>query len=268
MTPIALTSDDAKLLQLMDGTIGRQVVGSTTLTIVPQNDMHTTDPVVLASGSPRRRELLTALGVPFTVVVSDAEEEPHLPDAPLLASVTRDGLSLHDHPAIRAWRKGAAVAAAHPHAVVVAADTIVVRDGVVLNKPLDADDACAMLRSLANRWHTVYTGVALFAPQHQPQLTMQASDVQMTAMADAAIAAYVASGEPMDKAGAYGIQGAAGRLVTQVRGSMTNVVGLPLTHVHAALCAHGILPIRTPQQAYAWWRAQLPYDVLPEASEI
>jgi septum formation protein len=230
--------------------------------------MDTKLPVVLASGSPRRRELLDALGVLFRVEVSDAEEESHLPDATLVTTIAHDGLALHDHPAIRAWRKGAAVAALHPQALVLAADTIVVRDHVVLNKPLDADDARRMLRSLANRWHTVYTGVALFVPQQSPQLLLQASDVHMIAISDADIATYVASGEPLDKAGAYGIQGAAGRLVSQVRGSMTNVVGLPLALVHTMLTAHGTVPARTPQQAYAWWRAKLPFDVLPEASEI
>ncbi|MFM7678349.1 MAG: Maf family protein, partial [Roseiflexaceae bacterium] len=107
-----------------------------------------------------------------------------------------------------------------------------------------------------------------FVPHQLPQLVMQASDVHMIAISDAEIATYVASGEPLDKAGAYGIQGAAGRLVSHVRGSITNVVGLPLSVVHTALTAHGTVPARTPPQAYARWRAQLPFDVLPEASEI
>ena len=230
--------------------------------------MDTKLPVVLASGSPRRRELLDALGVQFRVAVTDAEEESHLPDATLMTAIAHDDLAPHDHPAIRAWRKGSAIAALHPHALVLAADTIVVRDHVVLNKPRDAADAQRMLQSLANRWHTVYTGVALFVPQQPPKLVLQASDVHMIAITDAEIATYVASGDPLDKAGAYGIQGAAGRLVSHVRGSITNVVGLPLTVVYTALNAHGIVPTRTPPQAYAWWRAQLPFDVLPEASEI
>lgn len=230
--------------------------------------MNTNFSVVLASGSPRRRELLTALGVPFRIVVSDAEEETHLPDTLLTATLNDYGLSWHDHPAIRAWRKGSAVATTLPHALIIAADTIVVRDDVVLNKPSDADDACAMLRSLAGRWHTVYTGIAVFGVSESPQLHVQASDVQMRAMTDAEIVAYVASGEPMDKAGAYGIQGAAGRLVTAVRGSITNVVGLPLARVHAILTDAGIALVRTPTEAYAWWRTQLPIDMLPVASAL
>lgn len=239
-----------------------------TTQIVPYNDMDNNYHIVLASGSPRRRELLGALGVPFTVAVSDAEEETHLPPPTLYATLAMYGLSLHDHPAIRAWRKGQSVSSSHPQALVLAADTIVVRDNVVLNKPRDATDAIAMLHSLANRWHTVYTGMALFVPQHAPLLVIHASDVYMATMTSAQIHAYVASGEPMDKAGAYGIQGAAGRLVTQVRGSITNVVGLPLTPTHTLLSAAGIVVPHVPAHAYATWRAQLPIDFLPEASEL
>lgn len=224
--------------------------------------------VVLASGSPRRRELLGALGIPFDIVVSDAEEQTHLPATRLYARLPDYGLALHDHPAIRAWRKGAAVASAHAHALVLAADTIVVRDTVVLNKPHDAAEACDMLASLSNRWHTVYTGIALFVPHQPPQLVVQASDVHMCQLSAAAIADYVASGEPMDKAGAYGIQGAAGRLVTQVRGSITNVVGLPISLTHQLLTQAGVQLQRTPQHAYDWWRTHLPFDLLPEASEL
>ena len=223
--------------------------------------------VILASGSPRRRELLGALGVSFTVAVSDAEEAAHLPPAALIAHLDTHNLQLHDHPAIRAWRKGDAVAREYHHALILAADTIVVRDSTVLNKPRDAEDAVAMLQSLVGRWHTVYTGLAVFAPQRAPVLAIHASAVHMSAMSLADIHAYVASGEPMDKAGAYGIQGAVGRIVTRVHGSITNVVGLPLTSVHTVLAQHGVTALRTPAQALAWWRAQLPFDALPEASE-
>ena len=224
-------------------------------------------PVILASGSPRRRELLSALGVVFTVSVSDAEETSLLPPTPLMTQLAMHDLAPHDHPAIRAWRKGDAVAHDHHQHIILAADTIVVRDGTVLNKPRDAADAVAMLQSLVNRWHTVYTGVAVFLPQHAPILAIQASDVHMSAMSLADIHAYVASGEPMDKAGAYGIQGAVGRIVTRVHGSITNVVGLPLTYVHAMLMQAGVSVQRTPAQALAWWRSNLPFDLLPEATE-
>ncbi len=229
--------------------------------------MDNNQPVVLASGSPRRRELLGALGVSFTVAVSDAEEAFHLPPAAFMTQFDMHNLAMHDHPTIRAWRKGDAVAYHQQQAIVLAADTIVVRDGTVLNKPRDAEDAVAMLQSLVNRWHTVYTGLAVFLPQHDPMLSIHASDVHMSAMSLADIHAYVASGEPMDKAGAYGIQGAVGRIVTRVHGSISNVVGLPLTYVHSMLSYCGVTVPRTPTQALAWWRAQLPFDALPEASE-
>jgi len=224
--------------------------------------------IILASGSPRRFELLTALDLPFRVVVSDAEEELHLPPARFLARMPIVTVDIHDHPTVRAWRKGEACARIHPDAVVIAADTIVVLDGAVLNKPRDQADATDMLTRLAGRWHEVYTGVALFAPQREPLLLAECSRVQMLPLSAAMIATYIASGEPMDKAGSYGIQGLAGQMVTAVDGSITNVVGLPLSVVAQALSDVGVTCGRTPLHAYAAWRHALPVDFLPHASEL
>ncbi len=123
-------------------------------------------------------------------------------------------------------------------AVVVAADTIVVRDGVILGKPTDADDAIAMLRSLSGRSHEVVTG---FAVSGGGSTTREAVTTRVTfrPLTDAVIRDYVATGEPMDKAGSYGIQGIGAMLVTSIDGSYTNVVGLPLVEVLNAIAAHG-----------------------------
>jgi len=224
--------------------------------------------IILASGSPRRFELLTALDIPFRVVVSDAEEGFHLPPALLLTRMPDVSVDIHDHPTVRAWRKGEACARMHPDAVVIAADTIVVLDGVVLNKPVDVTDAMSMLTRLSGRWHEVYTGMAVFAPHQEPLLLVQRSQVQMLPLTTTMIATYIASGEPMDKAGAYGIQGLAGQLVTAVTGSITNVVGLPLSLVVQALANVGIVCGRTASHAYTVWRHALPVDLLPDASEL
>lgn len=224
--------------------------------------------VILASGSPRRRELLHALGVDFRVVSSDAEEGTALPAASLLTDLPAVSVALHDHPTIRAWRKGMHVAAEHPQALVVAADTIVVIDGEVLNKPVDDSDAMRMLQRLSGRQHTVYTGMMIAAPDQPLEWHVVASQVEMRSLDAATIAAYVATGEPRDKAGAYGIQGVAGTLVVAVHGSFTNVVGLPLRLVHDRLQAHRVTMPRTPDAAYRWWRQQLTHQQMPDGSDV
>ena len=223
---------------------------------------------ILASGSPRRRELLTALGVDFVVVTSDAEEEEQYPSAEMLADLPPVAVALHDHPTIRAWRKGIHVAQQHPNACVLAADTIVVVDGEVLNKPVDDDDACRMLRRLSGQIHSVYTGVMLCAPASPPQWYVGHSRVEMRALSDMMIQQYVATGEPLDKAGAYGIQGVAGTLVQAVHGSFTNVVGLPLRLVHQVLAAQGVVVPIDPDTAYRNWRGQMAYQQMPDGSDI
>lgn len=222
-------------------------------------DAHRTASLVLASQSPRRAAILDALALSYRVAVSDAEETEHYPAAALRAQLTPLAMPLDDHPAIRAWRKGNHIAHQFPAAVTLAADTIVVCDGVVLNKPRDPADAARMLRMLAGRTHEVYTGMALFVPQHDPVFHVECSRVTMRNLTDAEIATYVATGEPMDKAGAYGIQGIAGSLVAAVDGSFTNVVGLPM-QATIALLAHAGIAVQTALPvAFAQWRGAHPF---------
>ena len=181
--------------------------------------------LLLASASPRRRELLERVGVALVVRPADIDESLHPGEAPL--------------PYVR--RVAAAKAAATLRRVdqwALAADTIVVVDDDVLGKAVDEAEAAAMLRRLAGRVHQVTTAVALRGPggDHALEVT---SDVDVVALDEAAIADYVASGEWRGKAGAYAIQGIAAALVRAVRGSVTNVIGLPLAEVVDLLRATG-----------------------------
>lgn len=184
--------------------------------------------LILASGSPRRRELLGALGLPFTVIVSN-EPEPFL-----------EGVSPCEQAAQLALRKARAVAAGVDAGWVLGADTIVVLDGEILGKPADPDDAVAMLQRLRCRDHEVCTGLALVNARSGEEYTMSVpATVTMHGYDDAEIAAYVATGEPLDKAGAYGIQGLGGALVAGSSGCFNTIVGLPLCGVTTLLRAAG-----------------------------
>ncbi len=174
---------------------------------------------VLASASPRRAELLAAAGFTFTVAHADIDETP-LAAEPADLYVRR-----------LAEAKARAVADRYPGCVVLGADTTVVVDGDILGKPVDAADAVAMLRRLQGRAHEVLTGVALVAGDHV-RVELATTRVWFALMTDHEIAAYVATGEPMDKAGAYGIQGRAACYVTRIDGSYSNVVGLPVAVAH------------------------------------
>ena len=185
-------------------------------------------PLILASASPRRRELLASLGVSFEIVPSDADET--LEPAPLPEAVARLAL-----------RKARVVASSRPAAVVLGADTIVVIDGRALGKPADPDDARAMLRTLRGRTHEVMTGIAVVeAATGRFAVDTVISRVRMATYGGAAIEAYVAGGEPLDKAGAYAIQGVGGALVAGLEGSRSNVVGLPLAATAALLRRFGV----------------------------
>ena len=214
--------------------------------------------IILASQSPRRAAILQALGVPYTVVVSDAEEVSHFPPITLHDRIPALAIAADDHPAVRAWRKGNHIASLYPESVVLAADTIVVCDTHVLNKPVDATDALRMLCLLAGRSHDVYTGMVLFAPSREPIFWVEASRVSMRELTTDEMQRYVDSGEPMDKAGSYGIQGIAGSLVSSVTGSFTNVVGLPLAATISMLGTVGIDVPTTAAEAYDSWRAAHP----------
>ena len=215
-------------------------------------------PFILASQSPRRAAILQAMGVQFVTAVSDAEEEMHFPPDAIQSRIPPLAVAADDHPVVRAWRKGNHIAQLHTDAVVLAADTIVVCDTHVLNKPTDDRDAMRMLGMLSGRSHEVYTGMVLFVPGEEPVLWVQTSLVEMRKLSLDEMQQYVASGEPMDKAGAYGIQGIAGSLVQSVTGSFTNVVGLPLEATMRVLRDAGILVPTTVAQAYQSWRKAHP----------
>ena len=171
--------------------------------------------LILASASPRRRELLAAAGVAFDVDVADVDETPHGgEDAVAYAErVARD--------------KAATVAMRRPGAWVLGADTVVVVDGEILGKPADAADARRMLARLSGRSHDVLTAVAV-ARDGVLRSRVEKTVVTMREIPESEAAAYVASGEPMDKAGAYGIQGGASAFVTTISGRLDTVVGLPV----------------------------------------
>ncbi len=181
-------------------------------------------PLVLASTSPRRRHVLEQLGLVFEVA-------PPPPDA----ERAWDGAEPPDRFARGlALAKGRAVRAGRPGALVVAADTIVVLDGEVLGKPAGPAAARAMLARLAGREHMVHTGVAVLAPGGEAS-GVEATEVALRALSEADVAAYVATGEPLDKAGAYGIQGLGAALVEGVRGCYFNVMGFPVARFLALL---------------------------------
>ena len=181
----------------------------------------------LASASPRRRELLSLTDLPFTVEVSEAQEvSAGRPDE----IVSRNALM-----------KARAVSARHPEDAVLSADTVVFlpETGCVLGKPADEDDAVRMLRLLSGRENLVYTGVALVGPGFEDVRT-EVSHVFFDEMTEAEIHAYAATGEPMDKAGAYAVQGRASLFIRAVTGSPSNVIGLPMHLVRRMLSKHGL----------------------------
>ena len=180
--------------------------------------------LILASASPRRSELLRNASIPFVV------ERAHVPEQPLP----------NEQPLVYAQRlardKALAVFARHPDTVVLGADTIVVADEHLLEKPVDAEDAARMLRLLSGRAHQVITGVCLMSAGFE-QTEAEITEVRFSSLSGSEIADYVATGEPMDKAGAYAIQGVASRWVERIDGCYFNVVGLPVPRVYRMLRA-------------------------------
>ncbi|MCM7278862.1 nucleoside triphosphate pyrophosphatase [Enterobacter bugandensis] len=177
----------------------------------------------LASGSPRRQELLTQLGVSFERIVTGIEEK------------RAEGESAQQYVSRLAREKAQAGVACAPRDLpVLGADTIVILNGEVLEKPHDAGHAARMLRKMSGQTHQVMTAVALADSQHVLDCLV-VTDVTFRVITDDEIAAYIASGEPMDKAGAYGIQGLGGCFVRKINGSYHAVVGLPLVETYELL---------------------------------
>lgn len=185
--------------------------------------------IILASSSPRRRELLTHVGCECEVIVPDAAEP--------LPAVGEDA---HDFVRRSAAAKCSAVSTAHPDRVVLAADTIVVLDGAILGKPRGADDAFAMLKRLVGRTHQVMSCVAARRGEHSAE-RLSITDVNFRGdITDDELRRYVATGEPLDKAGAYGIQGLGSLLVRHIDGDYFGVVGLPMADTASILGEFGI----------------------------
>jgi septum formation protein len=212
--------------------------------------------LLLASQSPRRRELLALLGLPFDTTVADVAEDPLADESPDAAALR---LSQAKARAARSrgergrgacpeQRRGACPEqgrGTRPDTLIIACDTVVALDGELLGKPRDATEALSVLRRLRGRSHTVFSAVTLL----EPVAGRTSSDVAATRLAmrtytDAEMAAYVASGDPLDKAGAYGIQHPGFHPVAELQGCYANVMGLPLCHLTRALRAWDIEPSR------------------------
>lgn len=184
--------------------------------------------VVLASGSPRRKELLEMLGLEFEICPAKGEErvEPELSPEEIVKSLSR--------------AKAREVAAAYPRGTaVIAADTIVWAEGEVLGKPVDRADAVRMLKMLSGRSHSVFTGVCVICDDVTVSCAEE-TEVCFRSLSDREIEAYVETGEPMDKAGAYGIQGKASVLIEGIKGDYFNVMGLPLCRLGEILKTIGV----------------------------
>jgi len=188
----------------------------------------TRTPIVLASASPRRQELLKNAGIPFVVRPADIPEVPLVGERPQAFAERM------------AIEKARAVRAATPDGMILAADTVVAVGDEILGKPENADDAERMLRLLSDRAHEVITAVCLLGENFE-DVRAETTAVHFTAMSHGEILEYVVSGEPMDKAGAYAIQGRAARWISKIEGDYYNVVGLSVDLVWRMLREHGVL---------------------------
>ena len=187
--------------------------------------------ILLASGSPRRRELFTEAGLNFEVVSVDVDETPNEKEPEKVAQ------ELSRRKAIAADREPAS----GRNKVIVAADTVVIHNKEVLGKPKDEADAVRMLTELSGAVHDVITGVTILTPGREEVTFSQRTRVRFRPLSEEEIRDYVATGEPMDKAGAYGIQGLGGRLVEGIDGDFNNVVGFPIDRFLAIMKAIGEL---------------------------
>ena len=184
--------------------------------------------IILASQSPRRRELLERMGLPFRTITPDIDEhmERALPPGELVA-------------AISAEKAGAVAAQAGPDAVVIAADTVVALDGAVLGKPADELEAFKMLSTLSGCRHQVYTGLTVLRGKEMHTVSEETA-VTFRELSEKEITNYIRTGEPMDKAGAYGIQGYGALLVEGIQGDYYNVMGLPVCRLGGLLKELGV----------------------------
>ena len=196
------------------------------LPVTPEKEEALAGNLILASSSPRRRELLEGMGLAFQV--AEAQVDENHPGEP--KAVVRHLAQL----------KARDVARRFPEGAILGADTLVSLDGQALGKPRDLADAARMLRMLSGRWHEVCTGICLIS-RGQEYMGFEETRVRFAALTDGDIQRYCASGEPMGKAGAYAIQGRAGMYIPEIHGSYSNVVGLPTALTRTMLMAIGYL---------------------------
>ena len=189
--------------------------------------------LILASASPRRKEMLAKLGLDFEVQAAEVDEIPLYGESP------------EEFVQRAAAEKASEVSRSQPDAWVLGADTIVVHEGAILGKPMDTSDALGTLMRLSGQMHTVLTGFCLKREQENISVSrVIGTEVYFSAFTEAIATAYVGTGEPLDKAGAYGIQGSGGCLVEKINGSYSNVVGLPLAKTIDELLRYEIIQPR------------------------
>lgn len=187
--------------------------------------------LILASGSPRRKDLLETVGINPVVIPSDFDE----------TCIDNNGFTPDVFVSVLARKKAEAVACKYPSDLVLGADTIVVLDGEVLGKPRGRKDAVSMLERLSGRTHQVYTGLALYRPGTQEVISdFDCSSVTMREMDSGEIQWYVSTNEPMGKAGSYAIQGRAALFITGIMGDYTSVIGLPIPKLYEILKKAGV----------------------------
>ena len=192
-----------------------------------QNQTH----LILASGSPQRKELLAKLGIPFEVVTTGVSED------------VEPGTAPKDMVEMLAKRKAGAVADTQTSGLIIGSDTTIAFEGKILGKPTAQEDAKNILRALRGKRHQVFSGIAVIdAGSKRVETTAVITDIKMCDYSDEEIDDYVATGEPMDKAGAYAIQGKGRQLVEQIEGSFDNVAGLPLNELAGLLRKFGLEP--------------------------
>ena len=209
---------------------------------------------LLASGSPRRRDLLSGSGIRFEIV------------RPEVTEAANRTLTIRELTTLNATRKALVVARTHHNAVVLGADTLVALDGLVIGKPGDLDEAHAILRRLSGRRHQVCTAVFICAAAGARSVGFHVfTRVKFRRLNDTEISAYLARIDPLDKAGAYAAQGDGAEIISEIFGSFTNIVGLPMDETVRALRAFGVEPTRTDRAYDTGSRRQIS-SLLPHGS--
>ncbi len=186
--------------------------------------------LILASASPRRRRLLTDIGLKYQCIPADIDETPFASEKPI------------DFARRMALTKAETIAKTRPDAYILAADTVVTIDGLIIGKPATAQEALKTLQRLQGTTHSVVTGIALLCvDDHCLENTCKTTEVEFSSYADQVLVAYISTGEPLDKAGSYGIQGKGGFLVKNIEGSCSNAIGMPMNTCVRLLLSHGVI---------------------------